>query len=168
MADTHYLQEMKTIKAFVFDVDGVLTDGSLFVQERGEMLRTMYIRDGYAIQLAVKKGYKVCIISGGKSEGVISRLKRLGVEDVFMGVDDKTEKLEEYLISNNLKAKDILYMGDDMPDFDVMSIVGFPCCPADAVQEIVTLCKYISPLKGGRGCVRDVIEKVLKLNNCWE
>ncbi len=168
MADTHFLQEMKNIKAFVFDVDGVLTDGSLFIPERGEMLRTMNIRDGYALQLAVKKGYKVGIISGGKSEGVASRLKRLGVSDVFMGVENKSERMEEFLIVNNLTAKDVLYMGDDMPDFDVMSVVGFPCCPADAVSEIVTLCKYISPLKGGKGCARDVIEKVLKLNGHWE
>lgn len=169
MAETHYLREMKKIKVFAFDLDAVLTDGSLFISEKGELLRTMNVRDGYAMQLAVRKGYKVCIISsGGKSEGVVTRLKRLGIDDVFMEVKDKTNKLLEFLITHNLNPKDVLYMGDDMPDLKVMSIVGFPCCPADAVQEIVTLCKYISPVNGGKGCVRDVIEKVLKLNNKWE
>jgi 3-deoxy-D-manno-octulosonate 8-phosphate phosphatase (KDO 8-P phosphatase) len=168
MAESHYLHQMKSITTFVFDVDGVFTNGPLIITENGDLLRTMNIRDGYAVQLAVKKGYKVCIISGGRSEGVIARMKRLGVDNVFMGVENKTEKLKEFAAAQEISLNDVLYMGDDMPDWQVMKTTGFPCCPADAVEEIIALCKYISPAKGGEGCVRDVIEKVLKLNGDWE
>ncbi len=162
------LQLFKSIKTFVFDVDGVLATDILVILQGGEMARNMNSKDGYALQLAVKKGYGVAIISGGSSEPVRERLERLGVQNVYLGIHDKKEKLLEYVQENNLQLEEILYMGDDIPDYLVMNLVGLPCCPADAVQEIKQISKYISPISGGKGCGRDVIEKVLKLNGHWD
>ena len=162
------LQLFKSIKTFVFDVDGVLATDILVILQGGEMARNMNSKDGYALQLAVKKGYGVVIISGGSSEPVRERLERLGVQNVYLGIHDKKEKLLEYVQENNLQLEEILYMGDDIPDYLVMNLVGLPCCPADAVQEIKQISKYISPISGGKGCGRDVIEKVLKLNGHWD
>lgn len=158
----------KTIKTFVFDVDGVLATEILVILQGGDMARNMNSKDGYALQLAVKKGYRVAIISGGNSEAVRIRLERLGVQDIYLGIHNKKIKLLEYIKENNLKPEEMLYMGDDIPDYPVMKMVGLPCCPADAVQEIKQISKYISPADGGRGCGRDVIEKVLKLNGHWD
>jgi 3-deoxy-D-manno-octulosonate 8-phosphate phosphatase (KDO 8-P phosphatase) len=162
------LKLFKSIKAFVFDVDGVLATEILVILQGGDMARNMNSKDGYALQLAVKKGYAVAIISGGSSEPVRQRLERLGVKDVFLGIHNKKEVLLNYAKKNNLKLEEMLYMGDDIPDYLVMNLVGLPCCPADAVQEIKQISKYISPVNGGRGCGRDVIEKVLKLNGHWD
>lgn len=162
------LQLFKQIKTFVFDVDGVLATEILVILQGGDMARNMNSKDGYALQLAVKKGYNVAIISGGTSEPVRQRLERLGVQDVFLGIHNKKEKLLEYVLANTLRLEEILYMGDDIPDYTVMNLVGLPCCPADAVQEIKQISKYISPVDGGKGCGRDVIEKVLKLNGHWD
>ena len=162
------LEKFKTIKTFVFDVDGVLTDGSLLILEDGQMARQMNIKDGYALQLAVKKGYKVVIISGGTSEAVKGRLEKLGVRDCFLKIDNKKEKLNEYVSQHGLNWEEVLFMGDDIPDYVPMQLTGLPCCPADAVPEIKEISHYISPIDGGKGCVRDVIEKVLKLNNHWD
>jgi 3-deoxy-D-manno-octulosonate 8-phosphate phosphatase (KDO 8-P phosphatase) len=162
------LSAFKTIRNFVFDMDGVLTDGTLLILENGLMARRMSIKDGYALQLAVKKGYKVIIISGGNSPEVITRLNKLGITEVFMGVENKKKLLEEYLSGNDLDAAETLCMGDDIPDLSVLQMVGLPACPADAVLEIKAVCQYISPFAGGAGCVRDVIEKVLKLNHHWD
>ena len=161
------LEFFKRITTFVFDVDGVFTDGSLLVMPGGAMIRRMNIKDGYALQLAVKKGYRVVVISGGNSPEVQERLRRLGVNEVYMGVENKLEKLVLYMQENNLAKEEILFMGDDIPDYDVMQFAGLACCPSDAVNEIKQISKYISPLKGGEGCARDVIEKVLKLNGNW-
>jgi len=161
------LELFKPVTTFVFDVDGVLTDGSLLILSDGLMARRMNIKDGYALQLAVKKGYHVVIISGGNSPEVQDRLLKLGVKQVFMRVENKKKLLEEYMQQNQLAYNEILIMGDDIPDHDVMTIVGLPCCPADAVAEIREIAKYISPVAGGAGCARDVIEKVLKLRNDW-
>ncbi|UEG49308.1 HAD-IA family hydrolase [Ferruginibacter lapsinanis] len=161
------LEHFKSIKTFVFDVDGVLATDTLLVLSGGEMARNMNSKDGYALQLAVKKGYRVVIISGGLSEAVRERLNRLGIQDVFLGVNHKKEKLQQYVAENNLSLNETLYMGDDIPDYTCMQLVGLPCCPADAVPEIKEISKYISPIIGGGGCGRDVIEKVLKLNNDW-
>lgn len=161
------LELFKTVTTFVFDVDGVLTDGSLIILPDGLMARRMNIKDGYALQLAVKKDYHVVIISGGNSPEVQERLFKLGVKQVFMRVGDKKKLLEEYMQQNQLAYNEILFMGDDIPDYDVMGMVGLPCCPADAVAEIRQISKYISPVAGGFGCARDVIEKVLKLRNDW-
>ena len=157
----------KPIKTFVFDVDGVLATNLILVLQ-GDMARSMNTRDGYALQLAVKKGYRVVIISGGKSEPVKQRLVGLGITDVFLGIHNKREILLEYVQTHQLKWEEILYMGDDIPDYSPMQLVGMPCCPADAVNEIKSISKYISIFKGGYGCGRDVIEKVMKLNGHWD
>lgn len=162
------LSKFESIKTFVFDVDGVLTDGTLLILNDGQMARQMNIKDGYALQLAIKKGYRVVIISGGTSEAVKERLTRLGVTDSFLPVENKKEKLVEYVQQHQLKWDEVLFMGDDIPDHLPMQMVGLPCCPADAATEIKQISAYISPLEGGKGCARDVIEKVLKLNGHWE
>jgi 3-deoxy-D-manno-octulosonate 8-phosphate phosphatase (KDO 8-P phosphatase) len=161
------LEKFKTIKTFVFDVDGVLTDGTLLILEDGQMARRMNIKDGYALQLAVKMGYRVVIISGGTSEAVEERLKRLGVKDCFLKIDNKKEKLTDYVAEHQLNWGEVLFMGDDIPDYAPMQLTGLPCCPSDAVAEIKQVSLYISPIAGGSGCARDVIEKVLKLNGHW-
>ena len=162
------LAKFKTIKTFVFDVDGVLTDGSLLVLNDGQMARLMNIKDGYALQLAVKKGYRVLVISGGTSDAVKQRLDKLGVTENFLQVENKKEKLTQYVAGHDLKWEEILFMGDDIPDHSALQLVGLPCCPADAATEIKQISQYISPFEGGKGCARDVIEKVLKLNGHWD
>ncbi|MFN8145319.1 MAG: HAD hydrolase family protein [Bacteroidia bacterium] len=162
----NFKQLLAGVKCFIFDVDGVLTNGSLFVMP-GELIRVMNIRDGYALHEAVKAKYKVCIISGGKSESVRTRLNNLGVTNIHLGVTDKKEKLREILDDYDLNTEDILYMGDDLPDFEVMKLIGVPVCPNDAAHEIRELSLYISPFKGGDGCVRDVIEQVMRLHGRW-
>jgi 3-deoxy-D-manno-octulosonate 8-phosphate phosphatase (KDO 8-P phosphatase) len=157
----------QNIRLFVLDVDGVLTDGSLLILNDGQMARRMNIKDGYALQLAIKKGYQVLVISGGHSEAVKDRLTRLGVTDIFMSVTNKKETLLEYTSARELSWEQVLYMGDDIPDLIPMKMAGLACCPHDAVNEIRSVAHYISHLKGGEGCVRDVIEKVLKLNDDW-
>lgn len=161
------LSSFKEIRAFILDVDGVLTDGSLLLLDDGQMARKMNIRDGYALQLAVKKGYHVMVISGGTSLAVQHRLEKLGVKEVHMGVTDKKSLLEGFIHLHGLSREQILFMGDDMPDLEAMKLAGLPCCPSDAAPEIRTVSTYISPVNGGYGCVRDVIEKVLKLNQHW-
>ena len=165
---SNILELFKPIRTFVFDVDGVLTDGSLLATEEGHLLRRMNIQDGFALQLAVKKGYKIWIISGAKSEAVRARLNKLGVTDVHIGIETKKELLLEIAEESKTHFDSILYMGDDVPDYAAMQLCGLPCCPADAVDEIKEVARYISPSKGGEGCVRDVVEKVLKLNGDWE
>ena len=162
------LELFSRITTFVFDVDGVLTDGTLFVFDNGEQVRRMNIKDGYALQLAIKKGYRIAIFSGGSSEAVVSRLRKLGITDVFMNVRDKKSGAQDYLRQHNLTWEEVLFMGDDIPDYSVMKEAALPCAPSDAVPEIKLISKYISPYKGGKGCVRDVIEKVLKLRDDWE
>ena len=162
------LQLFKPVTTFVFDVDGVLSDGNILLLDDGQMARQMNIKDGYAMQLAIKKGYRVVIISGGDSLAVKTRLEKLGVKDVFMKVDNKKDCLLQYAMQHGLKWEQVLFMGDDIPDFSTMQLVGLACCPADAVAEIKQICKYISPVEGGKGCARDVIEKVLKLNDHWD
>ena len=161
------LDSFKKISCFAFDVDGVLTDGSLLVLDDGQMVRRMNIKDGYALQLAVKKGYKLLIISGGMSESVRSRLNKLGIEDVFLKVENKLATLEQYRKDMKLEVHEILFMGDDIPDYEVMKQVGIASCPADAAPEIKSISQYISIYKGGEGCARDVIEKVMKVRGDW-
>jgi 3-deoxy-D-manno-octulosonate 8-phosphate phosphatase (KDO 8-P phosphatase) len=161
------LELFKPITTFVFDVDGVLTDGNLLVMPGGGMVRRMNIKDGYALQLAAKRGYNVIVISGGMSPEVKERLNKLGVVTVWMQVTDKKLILTNFMQQNSLLQNEILFMGDDLPDYDVMNYVGLPCCPADAAVEIKQISKYISPLHGGMGCARDVIEKVMKLRGDW-
>ena len=162
-----YKEIMPQISTFIFDVDGVLTNGMVTITTQGELIRTMNIKDGYALKTAVDAGYNVCIISGGSNEGVRKRLEGLGIKNIYLGTHTKTEQFQEYLVKNHLKAKNVLYMGDDIPDAPVMEKVGLPCCPKDAAAEIQKISLYISQKKGGLGCVRDVIEQVLKVQGKW-
>ncbi|WP_053977270.1 KdsC family phosphatase [Mangrovimonas xylaniphaga] len=167
MEDKSYKEYLEHITTFIFDVDGVLTDGTITVTTSGEMLRTMNIKDGFALKTAIDAGFHICIISGGSNEGVRVRLNGLGIKDVYLGTHDKIEKLHEYLENNNINIENVLYMGDDIPDYPVMSLAGLPCCPQDAVPEIKAISKYVSHKKGGKGAVRDVIEQVLKVQGKW-
>lgn len=162
-----YKEIMNDITTFVFDVDGVLTDGSVFVNTTGEMLRTMNIRDGYALKAAVDNGYNVCIISGGRNEGVRVRLRNLGITDIHLGTPDKVATFDEYTDVYSILPEQVLYMGDDIPDYHVMQLVGLPTCPQDACPEIKGISKYISHKNGGKGAVRDVIEQVMKVQGKW-
>lgn len=161
------LSRFRYIETFMFDVDGVLTNNEVLVTEEGVLLRSMNVRDGYALRQALVKGFNVFIITGGQSKGVVDRLQALGIRDIATGVKNKLGAYEEYLDIYGLREEKILYMGDDLPDYEVMRRVGMPVCPTDAAPEIRAICNYISPFKGGYGCVRDVIEKVLKLNGAW-
>ena len=162
-----FLHKLKEITTLIFDVDGVLTDGSVFVTEDGLQSRAFNIKDGYALQLAVKCGYNVATVSGSRSKSQLYRLNSLGVTDVYMGVHTKIEKLKLYLEEKTISPENVLYMGDDIPDLEVMKYVGLSVCPADAVEEIKAVSKYVSPCAGGKGCARDVIEKVLKIQGKW-
>jgi len=162
-----YKEIMPQITTFIFDVDGVLTNGNVRVTETGELLREMNIKDGYALKLAVNSGYRVCIISGGTNEGVRARLSALGITDIYLGTHQKTAQFKDYTALYDIKPENVLYMGDDIPDYQVMKIIGLPCCPKDAVSEIQNISLYISQKKGGNGCVRDVIEQVLKVQGKW-
>ncbi len=161
------LDEFKKIKCFAFDVDGVLTDGSVLLLDDGQMARSMNTKDGYAMQLAIKKGYAVIVISGGGSEGARLRLNKLGVTEVHFQAANKKALLENFLTAGNILPGQVLFMGDDIPDYAAMAASGLPCCPSDAVPEIKSISKYIAVQPGGKGCVREVIEKVLKLNGHW-
>lgn len=163
----------RKVKAFVFDIDGVLTDGKVLLlpdlhpDGKLMMARTMHTKDGYALQLAVKLGYPVAIISGGKNSGAEQRLAYLGIKHIFMGVGHKIECFNNFLQSQGLQKEEVLYMGDDIPDYDILKVAGVKTCPADAVSEIKAIADYVSPFNGGDCCARDVIEKVLKLQGNW-
>ncbi len=162
-----YKEFLKDITTFVFDVDGVFTDGTLLVTTEGEMLRKMSVKDGYALKTALDRGYNVCIISGGTNEGVRNRLKGLGVTDIYLGAHHKMIPLQEYLGTYEIDPKEVLYMGDDLPDIPPLKAVGLATCPQDAVPEVKAVCSYISHRNGGDACVRDVIEQVLKVRGDW-
>lgn len=162
-----YKTKLKDINTFIFDVDGVMTDGTVTLSSSGEMVRKMHTKDGLAIRKAIDAGFNIAIISGGNSEMVKHRMNYLGVKDVFLKVHDKIEVFENYMIMNQIEEKNVLYMGDDLPDYEVMTKVGLPACPQDACEEIKSISEYISDKNGGEGCVRDVISQVLKLNNKW-
>ncbi len=163
----NYLEKFRAIETFLFDIDGVLTGGQLLITESGALLRSMNVRDGYAIRVAVTQGFRVGIISGGTTPGATDRLAALGVQDIHLGVQDKLAIYEKYCQKYQISNETILYMGDDLPDLPVMCKVGMPCCPRDAVEEIRDIASYVSMKAGGDGCVRDVIEKVLKLRGTW-
>lgn len=162
-----FLQKLKEITTFIFDVDGVLTNGDILASDTGEFLRTFNIKDGYALQLAVKRGYHVCIISGGKGQAMQKRFDGLGIKDVFLGVGDKVAVFQDYLEKYDINPSHVLYMGDDVPDLKVMQLVGLPTCPADAVPEIKAISQFISPYTGGKTAVRDIIEKALRVQEQW-
>lgn len=162
-----YKELLNDITTFIFDIDGVLTDSSVHVSPTGEMLRIMNIRDGFAMKAAIESGYNLCIISGGSNEGVRIRLQNLGIKDIHLGSADKVKTFNEYTSLHQINAEHVLYMGDDIPDYHVMQLVGLPTCPQDAVPEIKGISKYISHINGGKGAVREVIEQVMKVQGKW-
>lgn len=161
------LKELHKIKAFAFDVDGVFTDGAVMLHPGGEFIRMMNIKDGFAVQHAVKMGYPIAVITGGQSKTVKQRFSVLGVKAIYMKSANKMEAYRRFLKKYHLNPSEVLYMGDDLPDFEVMKQTGFSACPADATEEIKQLSGYVSPFGGGRGCVRDIIEKVMKIQGKW-
>lgn len=162
-----YKEIMNEIDTFIFDVDGVLTDSSVHITPTGEMLRIMNIRDGFAMKAALESGYQVCIISGGSNEGVRIRLRNLGITDIYLAASNKVETYNEYIELYKIQPEKVLYMGDDIPDYHVMQLVGLPSCPQDSSPEIKAISKYISHKNGGKGAVRDVIEQVMKTQGKW-
>ena len=162
----NFKELLNNVKAFVFDVDGVFSHNVL-VHPSGELLRTMNIKDGFAVQYAIKKGYPMAIITGGNSDAVRKRFESLGITDIYLKSQNKIEDFNDFLVRNQLKPSEILYMGDDLPDYEIMKKVGVPTCPADAVEEIKAISIYISHKTGGEGCVRDVVEQVLRVQGNW-
>ena len=163
----NFKEDLVNVKAFIFDIDGVLSTQTIALNAFGIPNRTVNLRDGYAIQLAVRKGYNVCVISGSSSKEYKKRLKLLGVKDIYLNSKSKLEHFNSFLKRYNLRKSDVLFMGDDIPDYEVMKEAGLPVCPSDADSEIRQVASYVSDKKGGEGCVRDVIEQVLRLHNKW-
>ncbi|MFM9943891.1 MAG: KdsC family phosphatase [Bacteroidia bacterium] len=163
-----YLSKLNPVTTFILDVDGVMTNGQVLVTDEGNMLRSFNIKDGFAMQLAIKLGYKICVISGGNSQGVIKRLEGLGITDIFMKVHEKLPVFKKYISDKNLKNEEIAYMGDDLPDYQLLKEVGLKCCPADASHDIKTICDFVSAYPGGGGCVRELIEKVIRAQDKWD
>jgi len=164
---TNFKEGLFKVKAFIFDLDGVLSLQTITLNSFGIPNRTINLRDGYAIQLAVKKGYKVAVITGSNCKEYSRRLKLLGVKDIYLNSTSKIDHFRSFLKKYGLSTENILFMGDDIPDFEVMKVVGVPVCPTDADSEIKQISHYISDKKGGEGCVRDIIEQVLRLHNKW-
>lgn len=162
-----FKDDLKKIRAFIFDVDGVLSRQEVSLSPEGELIRTSCAKDGYAIMYSGKKGYIVAIISGGGSPGLEERFRKLGIKDIYLKIANKVEALEELIQKYGLQREEILYMGDDIPDYNIMTQVGLPVCPADACEEIKSISRYISDIPGGMGCVRDVIAQVLKARGDW-
>jgi len=162
----NFKEKLTNVKAFIFDVDGVFS-GNIYLSSSGEQWRSMNIKDGYAVQLAIKKGFPIAIITGGLCKGIQLRFEGLGVKDIFLGSSNKEEAFQKFIEKYNLNTENIMYMGDDLPDYEVMKKVGLPVCPSDAAQEIIEISCYVSSFKGGEGCVRDVIEQVLRAQGKW-
>lgn len=165
--EKNYKEYLKDIRCFIFDVDGVMTDGRVLITTDGQLYRAMNIKDGFALKTAVDKGYEVCAISGGNNTGVKSRLEGLGLTEIFLGVADKIAVMDDFFKRKAIDPSQTLYMGDDIPDLHAMQRVILPCCPQDAVPEIKAVARYVSHRSGGEGCVRDVIEQVLKVQGNW-
>ena len=162
-----YKQKLNDIKAFVFDVDGVFTDGSVYLMPGGSMCRVMNVLDGYAVVKALKHGYKRCVITGGNDPDVKHRINYLGIQDYYPKSADKLADLEDFKAKNNVEDHEILAMGDDLPDIRIMLPAAIAACPLNAVPEVKEICDYISPVEGGKGAVRDVIEQVMKVQGKW-
>ncbi|MEK9613205.1 MAG: HAD-IIIA family hydrolase [Flavobacteriaceae bacterium] len=167
MNSKNYKAILPKIKTFIFDVDGVLTDGKVLVTTQGEMYRAVDTKDGYAFRCALTQGYKIAIISGGTNEGIRDRFKALGVYDIYMGAHHKLDAFQDLMDNYDLNPDEILYMGDDVPDIPVMEKVGISCCPLDAVSDVKAMADYVSHKKGGEGCVREIIEQVLRVQGKW-
>jgi len=158
---------LENIRTFIFDIDGVLTSGSVLVTEVGEMLRSVNIKDGYALQHAVKQGYNIAILSGGNSQGMHKRFQGLGITEIYLGQKSKPAAFHKIIANFGVDAENVAYVGDDMPDFPVLKLAGLPCCPADAAKDIRDICTYISPVNGGLGVAREILEKAMKLHGTW-
>lgn len=165
---TNYKELLNHITTFAFDVDGVFTNGNLQISSSGALIRTMSVKDGFVVKEALKAGYEIIVISGGTNPMVKTRLKDLGITNIHLGVADKVECLDEFMDVYNINPEHIAYMGDDVPDIGPMNMVGLATCPQDAVPEIKAISAYISHKKGGEGCVRDLIEQVMKAQNKWK
>ena len=163
----NYKALLQEVDTFIFDYDGVMTDGKVILMEDGQPLRMANVKDGYVLQLIIKLGFNVVIISGGFSRSMENRFETLGITDVYLGTKNKEIVLDAYLKEREIDPKHVVYMGDDIPDFKVMQTVGIPVCPADASEEIKDISIYISDKKGGEGCVRDIVEQVLKVQGKW-
>lgn len=159
--------DLTSVKAIIFDVDGVLSLSTIQMSPAGLPVRTVNIKDGYAIQLAIKMGMKIAIISGGTDPSIEERYRKLGMTDIFMSCSTKIQVLNQYLADNHLSADEVIYVGDDIPDYEIMKVVGCPCCPADACSDIKEISTYVSPYEGGKGCARDIIEQVLRAKGLW-
>lgn len=164
---TNYKELLSGITTLIFDYDGVMTDGKVILQHEGPPLRSANVRDGYILQLAVKLGYNVAVISGGISRSMENRFETLKIKDAFIGVKDKLKVYENYIKERGIQHEEVLYMGDDIPDIPVMKKVGVPVCPLDAAEEVRNISVYISDRKGGDGCVRDILEQVMKVQGKW-
>ena len=163
----NYKEKLHTIRAFVFDFDGVMTDGGVYTFYNGDAVRCGDVKDGFAIQYAVKKGYIVAVISGATSDSIANRMHSLGVTQCLMGCSNKLETYHNFLADNGLREEEVICMGDDIPDYQMMSHCGVAACPADAAVEIKEISDYVSLRPGGRGCVRDIIEQTLRLQDNW-
>tara|TARA_B100001057_G_C22625599_1_gene862340 strand:+ start:206 stop:712 length:507 start_codon:yes stop_codon:yes gene_type:complete len=167
MKKKNYKEILNSIKAFIFDIDGVLTNGKILITSKGDMYREMDTKDGFAIKYALNKGFKIAIISGGKDKGLEIRLQDLGIKNIFLGFTDKERPFNDFIKNEDIKPNDILYMGDDIPDIKIMKKVLLATCPNDAVIDVKEISDYVSPKNGGQGCVREIIEQVLRVQNKW-
>ena len=163
----NFKEDIARVEAFVFDVDGVMTDGGIIPTPDGDFIRRYHAKDGYAIAYAIREGYKICVISGGRGEMLRRRLEMLGVERMYLNCMDKIAAIKEFIADNNLNAENVIYMGDDIPDLECMQIVGIPVCPADACMEVIEASRYVSEYDGGKGAVRDIVEQVLRAQDKW-
>lgn len=159
--------KLDKVRGIVFDVDGVFTDNKILITDQGEFLRIMNVRDGYAIKRAIAAGLRIGVISGGKSMGVIQRMKILGIQDIYLGIEDKLPVLKKILESWNLDKSNVMYMGDDIPDVECLQYVGLSVCPKDSVPEVLDIVDYVTEQKGGKGCIRQIIEHILQSQNKW-
>lgn len=163
----NFKEDIARVKAFVFDVDGVMTDGGIIPTPDGDFIRRYYAKDGYAMAYAIREGYKICVISGGRGEMLRRRLEMLGVERMYLNCMDKITAIKEFMSDYDLAAEEVIYMGDDIPDLECMRVVGIPVCPADACMEVIEASRYVSEYNGGYGAVRDIVEQVLRVQGRW-
>ncbi|MBQ8307980.1 MAG: HAD-IIIA family hydrolase [Alistipes sp.] len=163
----NFKEDVARVEALIFDVDGVLTDGGIIPTRDGDFIRKYNAKDGYAIAYAIKMGYKICIITGGRGENLRHRLEMLHITDMYLDCANKIAALEEFCARYGLNREQVIYMGDDIPDLECMKAVGIPVCPADAAMEIIEISRYVSEYEGGRGCARDIIEQVLRARGDW-
>lgn len=163
----NFKEDIARVKAIVLDVDGVMTDGGIIPTPDGDFIRRYNAKDGYAMASALREGIKICIISGGRGRMLENRLRMLGVTTMYLDCMDKVAALKEFIADNELDAKEVIYMGDDIPDLECMRCVGIPVCPSDAAMEVVEASRYVSEYDGGHGAVRDIVEQVMRAQGIW-